>query len=181
MSKKNILIEGVIPAAMSIFKDDLTLDNEKTLNHAEGLLENGSNFVVFFGSTGQAQLISSNEKKLFIKRCGQSKYKNRFIIGTGSNSLKENIELLKLAQEQGIFLSLLMGSAYFSYDETGAYQWYKKVIENLPESKIIIYNYEKLSGFKFSVNLVEKLAKDFPQIIGVKDSTANIYNRLKIF
>jgi 4-hydroxy-tetrahydrodipicolinate synthase len=180
MSKQNIKVEGIIPASMSIFKNDLTLDNEKTLAHAENLLESGSNFVVFFGSTGQAQLISSNEKKLFIKRCGQSKYKDRFIIGTGSNSLQENIELLKLAQDQGIFLSLLMGSAYFSYDDSGAYQWYKKVIENLPDSKIIIYNYEKLSGFKFSKNLVEKLAKDFSQIIGVKDSTANLYNTVKI-
>ena len=181
---KKIMIEeevyGIIPAAMSILKDDLTLDMEKTLKHSEDLLENGSNFVVLFGSTGQSQLISSSEKKSFIKYCNKSKYKHRFIIGTGSNSLQENIEILKIAQDQGVYLSLIMGSAYFSYNEDGAYKWFSKLIDSLPKSKILIYNFEKLSGFKFSVRLVERLAKDYSQIIGIKDSTANLYNKLKI-
>jgi len=181
---KEIMIEeevyGIIPATMSILKDDLTLDMEKTLKHAENLLEDGSNFVVFFGSTGQSQLISFNEKKSFIKYCGKSKLRNRFIIGTGSNSLQENIEILKIAQEQGIYFSLLMGSAYFSYNEDGAYKWFSKLIDQLPKAKILIYNFEQLSGFKFSVQLVERLAKNYSQIIGIKDSTANLYNKLKI-
>jgi len=181
---KEIMIEeevyGIIPATMSILKNDLTLDMEKTLKHAENLLEDGSNFVVFFGSTGQSQLISFNEKKSFIKYCGKSKLKNRFIIGTGSNSLQENIEILKIAQEQGIYFSLLMGSAYFSYNEDGAYKWFSKLIDQLPKAKILIYNFEQLSGFKFSVQLVERLAKNYSQIIGIKDSTANLYNKLKI-
>jgi len=181
---KEIMIEeevyGIIPATMSILKNDLTLDMEKTLKHAENLLEDGSNFVVFFGSTGQSQLISFNEKKSFIKYCGKSKFKNRFIIGTGSNSLQENIEILKIAQEQGIYFSLLMGSAYFSYNEDGAYKWFSKLIDQLPKAKILIYNFEQLSGFKFSIQLVERLAKNYSQIIGIKDSTANLYNKLKI-
>jgi len=181
---KEIMIEeevyGIIPATMSILKNDLTLDMEKTLKHAENLLEDGSNFVVFFGSTGQSQLISFNEKKSFIEYCGKSKLRNRFIIGTGSNSLQENIEILKIAQEQGIYFSLLMGSAYFSYNEDGAYKWFSKLIDQLPKAKILIYNFEQLSGFKFSVQLVERLAKNYSQIIGIKDSTANLYNKLKI-
>ena len=173
-------VYGIIPATMSILKDDLTLDMEKTLKHAENLLEDGSNFVVFFGSTGQSQLISFNEKKSFIEYCGKSKLRNRFIIGTGSNSLQENIEILKIAQEQGIYFSLLMGSAYFSYNEDGAYKWFSKLIDELPKAKILIYNFEQLSGFKFSAQLVERLAKNYSQIIGIKDSTANLYNKLKI-
>ena len=173
-------VYGIIPATMSILKNDLTLDMEKTLKHAENLLEDGSNFVVFFGSTGQSQLISFNEKKSFIEYCGKSKLRNRFIIGTGSNSLQENIEILKIAQEQGIYFSLLMGSAYFSYNEDGAYKWFSKLIDQLPKAKILIYNFEQLSGFKFSVQLVERLAKNYSQIIGIKDSTANLYNKLKI-
>ena len=173
-------VYGIIPATMSILKDDLTLDMEKTLKHAENLLEDGSNFVVFFGSTGQSQLISFNEKKSFIEYCGKSKLRNRFIIGTGSNSLQDNIEILKIAQEQGIYFSLLMGSAYFSYNEDGAYKWFSKLIDELPKAKILIYNFEQLSGFKFSAQLVERLAKNYSQIIGIKDSTANLYNKLKI-
>ena len=42
-------VYGIIPAAMSIFKSDLTLDMEKTLKHSENLLKSGSDFIVFFG------------------------------------------------------------------------------------------------------------------------------------
>ena len=78
MIKEKEEVHGIIPATMSILKSDLTLDNEKTLQHAENLLESGSNFVVFFGSTGQSQLLSSGEKRQFIQYCSQSKYKKRF-------------------------------------------------------------------------------------------------------
>ena len=51
----------------------------------------------------------------------------------------------------------------------------------MPESKIILYNFEKLCGYKFSTSCVEELVKKFPkQIIGVKDSSYNLYETLKI-
>ena len=47
--------------------------------------------------------------------------------------------------------------------------------------KIILYNFEKLSGYKFSIECVEKLVDKFPdQIIGVKDSSYNLFETLKI-
>ena len=74
-----------------------------------------------------------------------------------------------------------MPPAYYKYGDEGAYSFYANVIQKVPESKIILYNFEKLSGYKFSVQIVEKLAKDFPQqIVGVKDSTYNLYEALKI-
>ena len=53
---------GIYAAAMSIFNNDLTLDIDSTIKHAEKIIENGLHGVVIFGSTGMAQLISSNEK-----------------------------------------------------------------------------------------------------------------------
>ena len=62
-----------------------------------------------------------------------------------------------------------------------AYAFFANVIQKVPESEIILYNFEKLSGYKFSLQITEKLAKDFPkQIVGVKDSTYNLYEKLKI-
>jgi len=56
-----------------------------------------------------------------------------------------------------------------------------KIIDKIPESKIILYNFEKLCGYKFSINCVEELVKKFPdQIVGVKDSSYNLYENLKI-
>ena len=48
---------------------------------------------VFFGSTGCAQLISSSEKKKLIDKLNNNKFKDHIMIGTGNNSLNENVEL----------------------------------------------------------------------------------------
>ena len=173
--------KGIYAATMSIFNQDLSLDIESTIRHAERIIKEGLHGTIFFGSTGCAQLISSKEKKKLIDKLNKNKLKNNFIIGTGSNALNENVELMKHSLNNGIDRFLLMPPAYYKYDDEGAYSFYANVVQKVPESKIILYNFEKLSGYKFSVQIVEKLAKDFPQqIVGVKDSTYNLYEALKI-
>ena len=174
-------IKGIYAASVSIFNKDLSLDIDSTIKHAEKLIKEGCHGVVIFGSTGQAQLISSTEKKNLINKLNDSKLKNHFMIGTGTNALNENIELMKHSLNNGIDRFLLMPPAYYKYGDDGAYSFYENVVQEVPESKIVLYNFEKLSGYAFSVKLIEKLVKHFPkQIVGVKDSTYNLYQILKI-
>ena len=173
--------KGIYAASMSIFKEDLSLDIDSTIKHSEKLIEEGLHGTIFFGSTGCAQLISSNEKKKLIDKLDNSKFKDNFMVGTGSNALNENVELMKHSLNNGIDRFLLMPPAYYKYGDDGAYSFYANIVQKIPESKIILYNFEKLSGYKFSVQVIEKLVKDFPkQIVGVKDSTYNLYEILKI-
>ena len=173
--------KGIYSASLTILDEDLSLDADSTIKHAEKLIVEGCHGVVLFGSTGMAQLISSNEKKKLINKLSKSKFKDNFMIGTGTNALNENIELMKHALNNGIDKFLLMPPAYYKYGDDGAYSFYANVVQKVPESKIILYNFEKLSGYKFSVKIIEKLVKDFPkQIVGVKDSTYNLYEVLKI-
>ena len=174
-------IKGIYAASMSIFNEDLSLDIDSTIKHAERLVKEGCHGVAIFGSTGQAQLISSTEKKKLIDKIQDSKFKNHFMIGTGQNSLKENIELMQHSLSLGLDRFLLMPPAYYKYNDEGAYSFYANVVQKVPESKIVLYNFEKLSGYAFSVKIIEKLVKDFPkQIIGVKDSTYNLYDKIQI-
>ena len=174
-------IKGIYAASMSIFKEDFSLNLEQTKKHAENLIDKGCHGVVILGSTGQAQLISVKEKMELIEHLSNSSQKNNFIIGTGNNSLTETINIMKHSKENGFNLFLLMPPAYYQYGDEGAYIYYSKIIDKVPDCKIILYNFEKLCGYAFSIDVVERLAKDFPnQIVGVKDSTYNLYEKLKI-
>ena len=173
--------KGIYAASMSIFNQDMSLDIDYTIKHSEKIIGAGLHGAIFFGSTGCAQLISSKEKKKLIDKLNNNRFKNQFIIGTGANALNENIDLMNHSIKNGIDRFLLMPPAYYKYDDEGAYSFYANVIQKVPESKIILYNFEKLSGYKFSVKIIEKLVRDFPkQILGVKDSTYNLYETLKI-
>ena len=177
--------KGIYAASMSILNKNLSLDIDSTIKHAEKLIEGGCHGVVIFGSTGQAQLISSYEKKQLIEKLMDSKFKNYFIIGTGSNSLNENIEIIKKSLGSGINRFLIMPPAYYSgvrgYKDEGAYAFFSNIIQKINKIELIAYNFERLSGYKFSPELVEKLVKDFPkQVVGVKDSSYNLHETLKI-
>ena len=177
MSKVN----GIYAATLSVLNDDLSLNIKKTINHAENVMELGCHGVVFFGSTGQSQLISLSDKIQMINNLPGSQDKEKFIIGTGLNSLGDTINLMSISLSNKLNKFLIMPPAYYKYQDDDVINFYSKIIEALPESEIILYNFEKLSGYVFSLECIEKLVSKFPkQIIGVKDSSYNLYKKLKI-
>jgi len=174
-------ISGIFAATMSILNSDLSLNVEKTIDHAEKLINKGCHGTAIFGSTGQSQLIPISEKIELLNKLSKSKHKDKHLIGTGLNSLGETINFMKIATSLNFNKFLIMPPAYYKYGDSEVIEFYKKIIETIPDCKIILYNFEKLSGYKFSVECVETLVKKFPkQIVGVKDSSYNLYENLKL-
>ena len=174
-------INGIYAAGVSILDQNLKLDVNKTILHSENLIKNGCHGVVLFGSTGQSQLISLDEKFKLIEQISKSDLKDQFIIGTGLNSLQDTISLLNLSISFKLNKFLIMPPAYYMYEDKDVIRFYKKLLENVNDCEIILYNFEKLSGYKFSIDCVKKLVNYFPkQIIGVKDSSYNLFEELEI-
>ena len=175
------LIKGIYAASMSVLNDNLTLNITKTIKHAERLIDDGCHGVAIFGSTGQAQLIPVSEKIRLLNDLSKSAQKEKFIVGTGFNSLGETINLMKVATSLGFRKFLIMPPAFYKFEDKDVINYYSKIVEKIPESKIILYNFGKLCGYMFSVECVQELVEKFPkQIIGVKDSSYNLFENLKL-
>ena len=175
------LIKGIYAASLSVLNDDLTLNIDKTIAHAEMVIDNGCHGAAIFGSTGQAQLIPIAEKINLLNKLALTKYKENYIIGTGLNSLGDTINLMRVANSLDFKNFLIMPPAYYKYGDSEVIDFYSKIVESIPTSRIILYNFEKLSGYKFSIDCIEKLVKKFPnQIVGVKDSSYNLFENLKL-
>ena len=174
--------KGIYAASLSVLNENGTLNINETILHAESAIRSGLHGVFFFGSTGQSQLISINEKKEFIAKIASHKLRKQFFLGTGCNSLNDNSDLIKYAMEYDFRDFLIMPPAYYKGNsDEGVFEFYKKIIEATPKAKIILYNFEKLSGYKFSAEAVTKLVKVFPEnIIGCKDSSYNLFETLKL-
>ena len=174
-------ISGIFAATMSILNADLSLNIEKTIKHAENLINEGCHGTAIFGSTGQSQLIPISEKIDLLNKLSKSEYRDKHLIGTGLNSLGETINFMKIANSLNFEKFLIMPPAYYKYGDKEVIEFYSRIVENVPRCKIILYNFEKLSGYKFSTQCVKDLVKKFPnQIIGVKDSSYNLYESLKL-
>jgi|TARA_B110000037_G_C17112006_1_gene502253 4-hydroxy-tetrahydrodipicolinate synthase len=174
-------IKGIYAASMSVLNDDLTLNVKKTVKHVEMLIDHGCHGAAILGSTGQAQLISVAEKIDLFNHLSNSKYSEKFIIGTGLNSLGEIINLMTVARSLKFKRFLIMPPAFYKYGDDDVIKFYTKIVEAIPECEIVLYNFEKLCGYKFSVECVQELAKRFPeQIVGVKDSSYNLFENLNL-
>ena len=111
-------ISGIFAASMSVLNNDLSLNVEKTIMHAEKLIDQGCHGTVIFGSTGQSQLIPISEKIDLLNNLSKNKYRDKHIIGTGLNSLGETINFMKIAISLNLNKFLIMPPAYYSYGDT---------------------------------------------------------------
>ena len=174
-------LSGIYAATMSVLNSDLSLNVDKTIAHAEKLIDQGCHGTAIFGSTGQSQLISISEKIDLLNQLSKSKYKDNHLIGTGLNSLGETINFMKIANSLNFDKFLIMPPAYYKYGDKEVIEFYTKIINSIPECKIVLYNFEKLCGYKFSIECIKELVKKFPQqIVGVKDSSYNLFENLKL-
>ena len=174
-------ISGIFAASLSVINSDLSLNIEKTIDHAEKLVDQGCHGTAIFGSTGQAQLIPISEKIKLLNKLSETRYKDKHLIGTGLNSLNETVNFLKISTSLNLKNFLIMPPAYYKYEDKDAINFYTKIVESVPDSKIVLYNFEKLCGYKFSVESIEELVKRFPNnIVGVKDSSYNLFEKLRI-
>ena len=123
-------INGIYAAVMSVLDNDLTLNTNKTIKHAEMVIDQGCHGAAIFGSTGQAQLISISEKINLFNELSASKYKEKYIIGTGLNSLSETINLISVARSLNFKKFLIMPPAFYKYSDHNVISFYSKILEH---------------------------------------------------
>ena len=152
-------INGIYAATMSVLNSDLSLNIKRTIEHAEMVIDNGCHGAAIFGSTGQAQLISISEKINLFNQLSKSKYREKYIIGTGLNSLSETINLMSVARSLNFKKFLIMPPAFYKYSDNNVIDYYSKIIDANPDCEIVLYNFEKLCGYKFSCGVCSRISK----------------------
>ena len=95
--------------------------------------------------------------------------------------MKDTINLMRHSIEFGHKNFLIGNPAYFQNTDAGVYSFYSNIIKAVPESCIILYNFNKLMNFTFSVNLVKKLVNEYgDNIVGCKDSSSSVWDKIKL-
>ncbi len=157
------MINGIYAATLSVLDKNLALNSEKTIKYAENLIDKGCHGVVFFGSTGQSQLISLSEKIQLINLLPKSNYRDKFIIGTGLNSLVDNINLIKIAKSNGFNKFLIMPPAYYKYSDHDVVNFYSRITR--AQSMDILSSQANLAGYKAVVDSFASFQKAIPMMM----------------
>ena len=164
---------GTGVALVTPFKDDLTVDVDALIKLVNFNIENGTNYLVINGTTGESGTISEDEKLLIIDVIVKANNKRvPLVLGVGGNntlSVVKELQTRDLSEMDGI---LSVAPYYSKLTQEGFYQHYKAISEasKLP---IILYNVPGRTAKNMEPATTLRLAKDFSNIVAVKEAGNN--------
>jgi 4-hydroxy-tetrahydrodipicolinate synthase len=173
-------LKGAIVAIVTPFNEDGTIDY-KSLERLIGFhLLNNTDGIVVCGTTGEAATLTIGEYKEVINFVVRKVNKQIPVIaGSGTNDTNHAIELSKIAAEQGVDALLIVTPYYNKPNPNGMYQHYA-AIANIVDTPIILYNVPGRTGINLSPAIVQRLANDFSNIVGIKEAAGSIEQGMEL-
>jgi 4-hydroxy-tetrahydrodipicolinate synthase len=137
------------------------------------LIDNGINYLVSLGTTGESATLSKEEKKKVWAFTAQVVNKRvNLVAGIGGNNTYEVVDAVKEFDTTGYDAILSASPHYNKPIQEGIYQHYKAIAEASP-LPIILYNVPGRTGSNMSAETTVRLANDFKNIIGIKEASGN--------
>lgn len=164
----------IITAMITPFNKDLSVDYvalEKIVNR---LIDTGTDAILVAGTTGETPTLTHEEEReifAFVKKVVNGRVK--IIMGAGSNSTKTAVESSIKAKEIGADAILTVVPYYNKPSQKGMYEHFSAIAKAV-DLPIILYNIPGRTGVNMLPSTIAKLAKEFKNIVAVKQSNADL-------
>lgn len=172
MTHLNILGMGV--ALVTPFSANKEIDYNALERVVDLVIDNGADFLVVLGTTGETPALSDKEKneiKEFIK--GKASGRLPLIIGVGGNNTADVIKQLKEGDFSGYSAILSVVPPYNKPSQEGLFQHFKAIAEASP-LPVVLYNVPGRTGVNMTADTTLRLAREVPGIIGIKEASGDI-------
>ena len=161
-------------ALITPFKQDKSIDFPALARLVEYIIQNKADYLVVLGTTAETPTLSEEEKDE-VRRFVAERVRGRIpmVLGVGGNSTKGVVDYLN-SHDLHDFTSILSVVPYYNKpSQEGIYQHYKAIAQasTLP---IILYNVPGRTGVNMTAQTTLRLAREFENIIGIKEASGNI-------
>lgn len=168
------MIKGIITPTITVFDQDQKIDFKATEEHIENLIKGGVNGILFLGSIGEFFAMTSAEKKKLISFAVKTVNKRvPVLVGTGGTAAEDVIELTNFAGAEGADGAAVITPYFFQFNQQTLYNYYSHIAQNT-DLDLYIYNFPARSGVNISPETVFELARDYDNIVGIKDTMDTI-------
>ena len=173
------MFRGSMTALITPMHEDGSVDEAGFQKFVQWQIDEGTDGVIPMGTTGESPTVSHAEHERVVDLCIEvAKGKVPVIAGTGSNNTAEAISLTRHAKDAGADAALVVTPYYNKPTQDGLYAHFAAIAKAV-DIPIVIYNIPGRSIIDMSVATMARLAKDFDNIVGVKDATADLTRPLK--
>ncbi len=167
------MFRGVGTAIVTPFKNG-EVDYQAYGKLVEWQIESGVSAIIVAGTTGEGATLTEEERTKLTQITKEiCNGKAKVIVGTGTNDTQKTLKFSKLAENDGADGVLIVTPYYNKPTQGGLYEHYRYLAERL-SIPIIVYNVPSRTGVNISPETVVKLAKDFKNIIGLKEANADV-------
>lgn len=170
-----MLLHGIFPPITTPFYPDGNVYFKKLESNVERYSRTPIAGIVVLGSTGEAIMLSDQERRDVLKSAREAAAPNKVLIaGTGVESAIETLRLTEYAAELSYDVAMVRTPHYYKkqMEPANMLAFYRMVADRSP-LPVIIYNFPQATGYDISAELVIELA-EHPNLIGIKESSGNI-------
>ena len=177
-------ISGTYCATLTPFNEDYSINKKLLLDHCKNLLSKNIEGVAIFGTTGEANSLSINEKIDTINFLIDNKIDTQKLLpGTGLNSIADTVFYTKAIAKMKVRAVLVLPPFYYkNINSDGLVNYFTRVIEGVGDENLhyLLYHIPQMSGVNIDFHVIEKLIHKFPEnVVGIKDSSGDTDNMLK--
>ena len=171
---------GTGVALITPFKEDRSVDVEALKELVRFQKQNGINYIVVLGTTGEYATLTKDERELVKQTIvEENNAELPLVLGIGGNNTQAVCEQIKTENLEGFDAILSVSPYYVKPTQEGIYQHFKKVSQaaTLP---VILYNVPGRTSSNMSPASVARLANDFENIIGIKEAAGNMVQAMEM-
>ena len=178
-------ITGTYCASLTPFNADFSINKKLLLEHCKNLFSQQIDGIAIFGTTGEANSLSIEEKLEAINYLIENKIDpSKLIPGTGLNSIKDTVFFTKEVAKLKVKGVLVLPPSYYkNINNEGIINFYTRVVEDVGETQLhyLLYHFPQMTNVNIDLNVIEKLLYKYPHnIVGIKDSSGDSDSMIKM-
>lgn len=168
-------IKGVVVPILTPIDENEMIDEKKLREQVDYVIEGGVLGILAFGSNGEFYVIEEDEMERGLKiMVDQAAGRVPVYFGIGAISTKKCCRLAKMAVANGAAGISILQPMFLKPTETELFEHFKTIAESVPETPVLLYNNPGRVNYTMSGALVERLAHEVENIVGMKDTSGDI-------
>jgi 4-hydroxy-tetrahydrodipicolinate synthase len=167
-------LKGLGVAMVTPFKKDLTIDVQALKKLTDHLIDNGADYLVVMGTTGETPTLDKEDRKLILETViATTAGRKTIVLGVGGNNTHELCLQLDRLETTGLTAILSVAPYYSKPTQNGFFEHYKALSEH-SKLPIILYNVPGRTGSNMLADTTLRIAFDCRNVIGIKEASGNM-------
>lgn len=168
-------IKGVIVPILTPIDENELVDEKKLRDQVDYVIDGGVDGILAFGSNGEFYMVDDDEMERTLEIIiSQTNKRVPVYFGIGAIKTRKCIQLAKMAKEKGVDGISVLQPMFLKPTEDELYSHFESIAKAVSEVPMLLYNNPGRTGYTMSGSLVEKLARNVDNIVGMKDSSGDM-------